>query len=151
MTGPLCSAMDSSEPTFSQPCGSDTGQSNQLLCQTDELITIKLWSFQESLSNSQKEVAEDVLHSSGYTFTCKSCEDQFKFIMQLNSKLVHAESTLKNNREDTALEKISEGMALIHDRQKIIKLADLSELGWSVAKEYKTNPLASDSEMRRKC
>ena len=35
---------------------------------------------------------------------------------------------------------------LIAHRQKLIRLADLSELGWRVVSEYEANPLASDSE-----
>ena len=35
---------------------------------------------------------------------------------------------------------------MIAQRQKLIKMADASELGWRVVNEYVTNPLASDSE-----
>ena len=35
---------------------------------------------------------------------------------------------------------------MIAHRQKLIKMADASELGWRVVNEYVTNPLASDSE-----
>ena len=35
---------------------------------------------------------------------------------------------------------------MIAQRQKLIKMADASELGWLVVNEYVTNPLASDSE-----
>ena len=37
-------------------------------------------------------------------------------------------------------------MDLSSNRQKVIRLADSSELGWSVVKEYQSNPLTSDSE-----
>ena len=36
--------------------------------------------------------------------------------------------------------------SMIAQRQKLIKIADASELGWRVVNEYVTNPLASDSE-----
>lgn len=39
---------------------------------------------------------------------------------------------------------------LIQQRQKLLKLADSSELGWKVVKEYQSNPLASDSEDEKK-
>ena len=35
---------------------------------------------------------------------------------------------------------------MIAHRQKIIRLADSSELGWRLVNEYETNPLASDSD-----
>ena len=31
---------------------------------------------------------------------------------------------------------VQEGIALVKDRQKVIKLADRSELGWAVVNEY---------------
>lgn len=36
--------------------------------------------------------------------------------------------------------------SMIAQRQKLIKMADASELGWRVVNEYVSNPLASDSE-----
>ena len=35
---------------------------------------------------------------------------------------------------------------LLEERQKLIRLADASELGWRVVAEYRANPLAEDSE-----
>ena len=42
--------------------------------------------------------------------------------------------------------KVFEGLDLLSNRQKVIRLADSSDLGWSVVKEYQANLLASDSE-----
>ena len=44
----------------------------------------------------------------------------------------------------------AEGKSIIQQRQKMLKLADSSELGWKVVSEYQSNPLASDSEDERK-
>ena len=49
-----------------------------------------------------------------------------------------------------AKEKLAEGMSLLNYRQKIIKIADSSDLGWRVVQEYEANPLADDSEDERK-
>jgi len=35
---------------------------------------------------------------------------------------------------------------MIRHRQKLVQLADSSELGWRVVSEYEANPLASDSD-----
>jgi hypothetical protein len=35
-----------------------------------------------------------------------------------------------------AKEKISEGIGIIQERQKMIKLAESSDLGWKVVQEY---------------
>ena len=39
---------------------------------------------------------------------------------------------------------------MIAHRQKLIKMADASELGWRVVNEYVSNPLASDSDDEKK-
>jgi len=40
---------------------------------------------------------------------------------------------------------IPESIHLVFDRQKLVKLADFSQLGWKVVQEYESNPLAEDS------
>ena len=42
------------------------------------------------------------------------------------------------------------GEALLVNRQKMIKLADRSELGWSVVEEYEADELADNSEDEKK-
>jgi hypothetical protein len=39
-----------------------------------------------------------------------------------------------------AKEKISEGISIVQERQKMIKLADTSDLGWKFVQEYERNP-----------
>ena len=39
---------------------------------------------------------------------------------------------------------------MIKQRQKIIRLADVSELGWKVVDEYMQSEIASDERTRRK-
>ena len=41
---------------------------------------------------------------------------------------------------------VEESMTLLMDRQKAIRLADRSELGWAVVNEYGEDELAEDSE-----
>ena len=47
-------------------------------------------------------------------------------------------------------EKLKEGTQLLASRQKHIKMADRSELGWAVVSEYETDALADDSDDERK-
>ena len=53
-----------------------------------------------------------------------------------------------------ALEKAKQSLKLGKDalahRQKAIKVADRSELGWAVVSEYEANTLAVDSRQREK-
>ena len=51
---------------------------------------------------------------------------------------------------ERAKKSISDGKSLIQQLQKMLKLADSSELGWKVVSEYQANPLASDLEDKRK-
>ena len=43
-----------------------------------------------------------------------------------------------------AKEELAEGMTLLHNRQKLIKLADKSEFGWATVQEYIDDELADD-------
>ena len=43
-------------------------------------------------------------------------------------------------------EALKEGMHLIDERQKLIKIADCSESGWLTAQEYETDQIADDSD-----
>jgi hypothetical protein len=67
------------------------------------------------------------------------------------SKLKEARSILENPHMNSQKvvaekEKISEGIGIVQERQKMIKLADSSDLGWKVVQEYESNPIADDSE-----
>jgi hypothetical protein len=59
------------------------------------------------------------------------------------SKLKEARSILENpdmnsQKVVAAKEKISEGIVIVQERQKMIKLADTSDLGWKVVQEYES-------------
>jgi hypothetical protein len=67
------------------------------------------------------------------------------------SKLKEARSILENpdmnsQKVVAAKEKISESIGIVQERQKMIKLADMSDSGWKVVQEYERNPIAYDSE-----
>ena len=46
----------------------------------------------------------------------------------------------------SALESLKKGRAVIAERQKLIKIADRSELGWAVVNEYTADELAENSD-----
>ena len=58
----------------------------------------------------------------------------------------------KKNDEgyEKATQEMEAGEALLLNRQKMIKLADRSELGWSVVEEYEADELADSSEDEKK-
>ena len=130
------------------------GVNNELMSKIDTLNSSKFASLEGRMTTAQKNIAdshlskikEDILSNDSYVFKRKSCEDQFKFNVKVSSKLRDADVSVKNGDAGAACSSISEGLDLISNRQKLIRPADSSELGWSVVKEYSVNPLASDSE-----
>jgi hypothetical protein len=129
---------------------------NDLLTQMDGLFSAKLKDFdnqQKEHSESQMSRLQSELSSSNeYKFQRKSCEDQYKFNRKLTVALKEADLQLEPRDAGAALAKqnIFEGMELLRYRQKLVKMADSSELGWRVVQEYTVNPLADDSEDDKK-
>lgn len=80
------------------------------------------------------------------TFKRKSNEEQYKYNTKVSIALEETEQLLDMDKIEDSSRKIAEVKALIAHRQKIIRLADSSELGWRLVNEYETNPLASDSD-----
>ncbi|KAK3088526.1 hypothetical protein FSP39_020182 [Pinctada imbricata] len=121
-----------------------------LLGQLSTLISSKL----ERSEKNQRELSEmqmsriqnDILSQNTYKFKRKSCEDQYQFNSSVLGKMKEAESGLDHGELCSAKQKLLEGMELMNNRQKLVKLADSSELGWKVVDEYVSNPLAEDSE-----
>ncbi|CAG2213405.1 unnamed protein product [Mytilus edulis] len=105
---------------------------------------------QFDISNAQINKIEESV-SDNYKFQRKGNENQFRHSVKVISKLTEARSLLDTpdvslSKVAAAKDKISEGIDLVQERQKLIKLADSSELGWRVVQEYVTNPIADDSE-----
>lgn len=80
----------------------------------------------------------------------KGNDEQFKVNVRVLDKLREADSNLKDSLtlhyDEPAVAtktKITEGIDVLNHRQKLIKLADSSELGWRVVQEYEAQPLAS--------
>ena len=64
--------------------------------------------------------------------------------------MTHIEKSLESMNVDKVRSNSIEAKDIITHRQKVIQLADSSELGWRVVKEYKKIPIASDSD-NEKC
>ena len=63
------------------------------------------------------------------------------------TELVNASGS---DRAVAARRSILEGIDTVLHRQKLIKMADSSELGWRVVQEYESHPLADDSDDEKK-
>ena len=51
---------------------------------------------------------------------------------------------------ETAKTQIIDGVGYVHERQRVIKLADSSQLGWKFVIEYVANPTADDSDVEKR-
>lgn len=91
----------------------------------------------------------------GYEFKRKGNEKQFLFNDELKDRIDAASTHLAKlkpaSEQETAplkaaTEELQEGTKAIHTRQKLIRIADRSELGWQVVEAYESDELASDDE-----
>ena len=88
----------------------------------------------------------------GYEFEQKGNKRQFLFNDELKDRIEAASTHLVKlkpiKEQETVLkvanEELQEGAKTIHSRQKLIRIADRSELGWQVVEAYEM--LASDNK-----
>ena len=74
---------------------------------------------------------------------------QFKFTTRLLDHIQGAQECMKRKNDEgyeKATQEMDAGETLLINRQKMIKLADHSELGWSVVEEYEADELADNSK-----
>ncbi|KAK3085977.1 hypothetical protein FSP39_011534 [Pinctada imbricata] len=128
---------------------------NQFLSDMKNVIQNQFERMEERVTNSQREMNDfqlkrlQSLTNESYVFKRKGNEAQFKFNNEVKGRLDLADTCLKDNPEqgsEKALSYISEGIELLNNRQKLVKLADMSDNGWRVVQEYETHQLASDSD-----
>ena len=113
----------------------------------------------EEVRTGQEETSRKLARSGrkeSYSFKRKANEMQHRFNEEVADKLEEAGAivdkveTAAEGRTKVALEKIkdalTEGRQLIAHRQKLLKLADRSEYGWSLVEQYEEDALADDSD-----
>ena len=128
----------------------------------DQMIGSHLETMQQQLTAQQKKMTDlqmskinELKFKDNYIFRKKGNEDQYKVNAKVNEKISEAKAELEvimtdDNRIETALRKIDEGMDIIKDRQKLILMAESFETGWAAVKEYTRNELAEDSEDKKR-
>ena len=128
--------------------------------QTDLMNNIRTM-INEELKRSNNEqlnlISETVASCSeqeDYKFKRRGNEEQHKHNVKVAKKMNEIQTTLSGtvdmDKVVTAKEKLTEGLQIIKNRQKLIKLADSTELGWALVEEYEKNPLAEDSDDEKK-
>ena len=122
----------------------------------------QLKALKEEMLCGQEEVTEKAVKRARrereYPFKRKGKWEQFVFNDSIADKLEFAKQQLNPAQHggastsvstlatEKAVQAIEEGLALIEDRQKLIKLADRSDTGWLMVAEYQEDELAEDSD-----
>ncbi len=113
----------------------------------------------QSQDEAADKIARKVRHdrSGAYAFKKKGNERQHEFNAEVGDKIGDAlvkldtisptaSATATTSALEAANEALKEGESLLQRQQKVIKIADRSELGWSVDSEYEADKLANDSD-----
>ena len=158
----LATAIAGSSGTSStRPTGGteiSSAQFDQLLRQLDQKFLELRKEVQEDQRDAVQKVAKRAKLDRPHKFRFAGNEDQFLFnerledcLDEVGGELEKASSAgVPSSKSSEALKKaaaaVREGSQLLELRQKHIKLADRSEHGWKVVKEYETDDLARDSD-----
>lgn len=113
----------------------------------------KLADFKEQLMEEQKmendRLTKKLKLEKKFEFRRKGNEIQHAFNENVKAVVDEAAAILGKHPAtslERAKEALKEGMHLIDERQKLIKIADRSESGWLTAQEYETDEIADDSD-----
>ena len=85
-----------------------------------------------------------------HQFKKKGNEDQFRFNLKVADAIDEAKEACSSQHLDKVHASLEKGEKLLLERQKHILLADKSDFGWSLIREYKRNDLAEDSDDEKK-
>ena len=137
----------------------------QVISSSKKAMEKQLTDFKNEIRSNHEEVTERMAkkmkRGKALEFKKKGNELQFKFNEEVIDNLEDVEEELERFQESklpseaaSPLKKVKEalktGKELLENRQKLIKMADRSQYGWDVVKEYQTDELAdgSDDEKR---
>ena len=146
------SPADISADRFAQLMAAITG--------TQTRLDSKLAEFKKEIAESQERAATSAArkvqaNKDTYIFKKKSHEEQYKANGNIDEALHEAEIELEatvssdpaaTSAVNRAKDALLRGRKLLADRQKLIKIADRSDLGWAVVSEYTADELADDSD-----
>ena len=83
-------------------------------------------------------------------FKKRGNEDQYRFNLKVSDAIEEAKDACSSRQFDKVHASLEKGKKLLTERQKHILLADKSDFGWSLIREYKRNDLVEDSDDEKK-
>jgi hypothetical protein len=110
-------------------------------------VNSQIHNLQSNLLSAQADLSTQIvseIQPDTYAFKKKGNEQQFNFNRKVIQKSRSALKALEGPNIAKAKEELSEGISLLNNRQKIIKLADKSEFGWATVQEYIDDELVDD-------
>ena len=110
-------------------------------------VNTQIQGLQSNLLKSQTDLASQIAskgQGETYILKKKGNEQQFNFNRKVIKKNSAAVMALESGNIGKAKEELNEGISLLNNRQKIVKLADKSEFGWATVQEYVCDDLADD-------
>ena len=122
--------------------------------ETQAKLDDRLAEFKSEIRESQEKAATSAVRKAREppTFRKKAHQEQHKFNEKIDEAMERAETELdampsssSTAALDRAKEALAEGRKQLAERQKLIKIADRSDLGWAVVEEYTADELADDS------
>ena len=127
--------------------------------ESQEEVSRKLSQLESDVMASQDSAAQRICKKMkrewAPEFKKKGHERQYQFIEQVKDHVEAASGLLSrmkpaDEREDAtvkaAMEELSQGAKVLAARQKLIRIADRSDLGWQVVEAYESDELASGDE-----
>ena len=110
-------------------------------------VNTQIQCLQSNLLKAQTDLASQIaseVQPETYVFKKKGNEQQFNFNRKVIKRSFAAVKALESGNIGKAREELNEGISLLNNRQKLVKLADKSEFGWATVQEYVFDDLADD-------
>ena len=125
-----------------------------LVQRIDRLVCERLEGLRKDFLCTQAETVSEIRKAKWEEppkFRKKGHEEQFKFNSKILATLEEAKDTAEAaGEEEKDIEQVGkildQGIVAVNTRQKLILLADQSELGWRTVHEYVSIPIAEDSD-----
>ena len=135
------------------PSGSAMSAMLQEIRESQKKLDEKFAQFRDEVKRGQEDAAEKALkrvcREKPHVYKRKGNEEQASFNEKVEETIVAAQVELEGASSGVvgkAKKNLEQGLALLSERQKLIKLADRSEHGWGVVAEYTADELAEDSD-----